>query len=315
MSGRSYYGFLNQTFDSLYVKQQLIADNIKSNSLTVTTFTVTTVFNNPLLTLKGDILTSDGTNNIVLRATSNQGYVLSTDQTQISGLAWVAPSSISGILPTTTKGDMIVRNATTNVRLPVGTDGQFLNADSTNTNGVAYKFPVQNKGALLTSNGTMSIELRGGQDKEILIADSTQTLGLKWGLLPSYYRMGQKTANQSITGDGSEILLEWQVAQNSSDFTSFNAPANGLYSCDVQVQTSANGQEIQLVLKVNGATVRSTNNKLPDNGGSDETISAHFVVMIAAPQSVEWYISASDDCVLAGIASVSNYSFVFLGGT
>jgi len=45
------------------------------------------------------------------------------------------------ILPTTTKGDLIVHNGTTNVRFPVGTDGQFIVANSAAGNGINWASP------------------------------------------------------------------------------------------------------------------------------------------------------------------------------
>lgn len=52
-----------------------------------------------------------------------------------NGAGWqtVGPS------PTTTKGDLIANNGTLDVRLPVGTDGQVLQSDSTQTAGMAWK--------------------------------------------------------------------------------------------------------------------------------------------------------------------------------
>lgn len=46
--------------------------------------------------------------------------------------------SFDNIAPTTTKGDLIVRNSSTNTRLAVGSDGQVLVPDSTTPEGVAY---------------------------------------------------------------------------------------------------------------------------------------------------------------------------------
>lgn len=46
--------------------------------------------------------------------------------------------SFDALAPTTTKGDTIVHNGTDNVRLAVGTDGQALIADSTQTEGVKW---------------------------------------------------------------------------------------------------------------------------------------------------------------------------------
>ena len=44
----------------------------------------------------------------------------------------------AGSLPTTTKGDVIVHNGTTDVRLPIGTNDQVLTADSAQTEGLKW---------------------------------------------------------------------------------------------------------------------------------------------------------------------------------
>lgn len=49
--------------------------------------------------------------------------------------------TIDQITPTTTKGDTIVRNASTDVRFGVGTDGQILVADSTQATGLSWITP------------------------------------------------------------------------------------------------------------------------------------------------------------------------------
>jgi hypothetical protein len=48
---------------------------------------------------------------------------------------------VTQLNPLTTKGDIIVRSATANARLPVGTDGYMLVADSTQPLGVKYTTP------------------------------------------------------------------------------------------------------------------------------------------------------------------------------
>ncbi|MBV6514153.1 MAG: hypothetical protein FMNOHCHN_03743 [Ignavibacteriaceae bacterium] len=53
------------------------------------------------------------------------------------------------IAPTTTKGDLIVHNGTTNIRLPVGTNNHVLTADSAETSGVKW--------AALPSAGNLSV--------------------------------------------------------------------------------------------------------------------------------------------------------------
>lgn len=47
----------------------------------------------------------------------------------------------NALAPTTTKGDLITRNATINARLGVGTDGQVLTADSAQTLGIKWATP------------------------------------------------------------------------------------------------------------------------------------------------------------------------------
>lgn len=46
--------------------------------------------------------------------------------------------NFDGLAPTTTKGDIIVHNGTTNVRLPVGGDGLYLKANSGSADGVTW---------------------------------------------------------------------------------------------------------------------------------------------------------------------------------
>lgn len=58
------------------------------------------------------------------------GQVLSTDGSGVT--SWITLS------PTTTKGDLIVRGASANARLPVGTNGQVLIADSAEATGVKW---------------------------------------------------------------------------------------------------------------------------------------------------------------------------------
>jgi hypothetical protein len=96
--------------------------------------------------------------------------------------SWISVD-IDFFSPLTTKGDIIARNASANVRLPVGTNGQVLTADSTQATGLKYSTlvsPLTTKGDLFTRTSTVDARLGVGSDGQVLVADSTQTTGLKY---------------------------------------------------------------------------------------------------------------------------------------
>lgn len=130
------------------------------------------------LTTEGDMLTYHSGNNIRLPI-GTTGQILSV----VGGLpAWVNPSA--GSSPLTTKGDVYGYDTAPN-RIPVGTNGYVLTADSTLALGVGWKpagtptLPLTTKGDLLGYD-TAPDRVPIGIDGQVLTADSTQTLGLKW---------------------------------------------------------------------------------------------------------------------------------------
>ena len=80
------------------------------------------------MTTRGDIIIRDATNTTERLAIGTNGYVLTSDGTDV---AWAA--SASGFSdPMTTRGDIIIRNAANaTARLGVGTNGQILTTDGT----------------------------------------------------------------------------------------------------------------------------------------------------------------------------------------
>jgi hypothetical protein len=90
--------------------------------------------------------------------------------------------------PLTTKGDTIVHNGTTEVRLPVGTDGQILSADSASATGLSWISFVNTSG-----NGTSS---KGGS---ITLFDTSLT-SISFDLVGSFFN---RTINRVASGPSS----------------------------------------------------------------------------------------------------------------
>lgn len=108
------------------------------------------------LTTKGDVYTYS-TANARLPVGTN-GQVLMADSTTATGLKWATNTPT---LPTTTKGDLIVRNSTVNTRIGVGIDGYRLIADSMNANGMRWGAPDTAD----VQYSTPDIQVRFYQDK------------------------------------------------------------------------------------------------------------------------------------------------------
>ena len=89
MTSVPFIGTVNDpTFDSVLIRKKLYANIAVIDTLIVT------FFNNPLLTAKGSILTSDGTNNVALTVGAN-GTHLEADSSTASGLVWRATEAFS----------------------------------------------------------------------------------------------------------------------------------------------------------------------------------------------------------------------------
>lgn len=91
--------------------------------------------------------------------------------------------SSTGTSPLTTKGDML-GFTTVDARLPVGTDGQVLSANSVQGIGLEWidapsSSPLTTKGDLVAFS-TLDVRLPVGTDEQVLTADATAVEGVRW---------------------------------------------------------------------------------------------------------------------------------------
>jgi hypothetical protein len=173
----------------------------------------------------------------------------------------------------TTKGDIAVATAANiAARLEVGTDGQMLVADSSESTGMKWTDDpladiVTTKGDILAATAADTLtRLAVGTDNQFLMADSSQSTGLGWSSIEDnaarYEVSGAKTiANTTLT----IINFDTSVYDPGSAVTTgaawkYTVPAGqgGIYfvCASVLFQSSANwgkNEYCQLKIYINGA--------------------------------------------------------------
>ncbi|WP_413613227.1 beta strand repeat-containing protein [Bdellovibrio sp. HCB-110] len=83
-----------------------------------------------------------------------------------------ALAAFNGLSPLTTKGDILTRDGTNNIRLPVGTNGQVLSANSAQASGLQWITPTN--GTVTNVTGTAPIVVAtGSTTPAISISDAT----------------------------------------------------------------------------------------------------------------------------------------------
>ena len=86
--------------------------------------------------------------------------------------------------PLTTKGDLFTRDATVDISLPVGTNGQVLTANSATSSGLTWTTPLSNplttKGDIFTRDAAVVTRLPVGTNGQVLTANSATATGLEW---------------------------------------------------------------------------------------------------------------------------------------
>ena len=153
---------------------------------------------------KGDLAVGTGPNTAVRLAVGVNGYVLIADSSQPTGLRWgpqtgTGSSSVSVDPIYVAKGDIPVGTGSgAAVRLPAGSNGYFLSADSTEPTGLKW-VPISTGGGgdvstdtLWNAKGDLAVgtgvdaasRLAVGTNGHVLMADSAEPFGVKWS--PAY---------------------------------------------------------------------------------------------------------------------------------
>ena len=172
--------------------------------------------------------------------------------------------------PLTTKGDLFTFD-TANARLPVGTNGYLLRANSSTTTGLEWSAgtgssPLTTKGDIYTFD-TSDTRLPIGTDGYVLTANSAASTGISW-----------ETAGGSVTlsdteigyGNGSAIVSDSDFIRNPNQgsFQIGVAQADTAQSGDVIIRSTpgaAEGSDPQLVIWAHDGTVGAAGK---EQGGS-----------------------------------------------
>jgi hypothetical protein len=195
---------------------------------------------------KGDVFAASADNVISRLAVGSNNQVLTADSAQTLGVKWATPASAPGVAADTiwdAKGDLAVgTGADTASKLTVGSDGQLLTADSTQTTGVKWAAaPAGGAWTLLStttlsSPGTFDISSISGSYNDLIlevIARSSNSgsgddyLALRFNNDSGsnyYWQRSIVVGNATLTGEnsaGTNIAAVGKIPQASATANSF----------------------------------------------------------------------------------------------
>ncbi|WP_231839286.1 tail fiber domain-containing protein [Bdellovibrio bacteriovorus] len=87
--------------------------------------------------------------------------------------ATTAIAAFNGLSPLTTKGDVLANDGTNDVRLPAGTNGQVLTADSAQASGLRWATPTV--GTVTSVTGTAPVQVATGTTTPVISVDPATT--------------------------------------------------------------------------------------------------------------------------------------------
>jgi len=253
------------TLSSLSLPGSQVSGNIAGNAANVTgTISVANGGTGDTSLAAHGVLIGNGTGAVNVTIPGTAGQVLTSNGAS-SDPTWQAAGTAS---PLTTKGDLY-GYSTTNARLPVGTNGQHLSVDSTQTLGVKW----------ITSGRTLNNQ--SGTTYTFVLADGSATDGNP--LVTATNSAAQTYTIPPNSSVAFPVGTQIDVTQLGAGLVTFAAGAGvtlnslsggltmlGQYSAATLVQTAAN------VWDVIGTGVNSINLSLSDWTSCTPTFSAGF---------------------------------------
>lgn len=203
---------------------------------------------------------------VVIANSTNFIDELTANSTFITNVETIAPS------PLTTKGDIFTHNATVPARLPVGTNGQVLVADSSETTGLKWSTLASGTGGGGTKLAIDTTETSATSTTPVTaysIPIPAGTLGtndaIRFKLILRYlYTGGSPNGNITIKYGGQALVTDYVISSSANQYIEFNGViiANG----------ATNSQKTQMVQFVNGNTLTIQNTSLTVDSTTTQNI-------------------------------------------
>lgn len=193
-----------------------------------------------------------------------------------------ATAGFDNLAPTTTKGDLITRNASNNVRLGVGTDGTVLTADSAQATGLTWTSPLTNpmdsQGDLIKGGGGgAAVKLDLGAANTVVKANAGGT-DTEFGLIANanidasaaivFSKLESLTSGQIIVGSvgnvPTAVAMSGDMVISNTGVISFNG--SPIVNADVNAAAAIDGTKISP--NFGSQTVQTTGTLLVDNAAT-----------------------------------------------
>lgn len=181
-----------------------------------------------------------------------------------------ALAAFNALSPLTSKGDLLTRDGTNTVRLPVGIDGQVLSSNSSQTSGLQWVTPTN--GTVTSVSGTTPIVVASGTTTPIISINDATTSSKGAVQIGA----GIAVSSGTISADPANFPTSIPISKGGTGATSFTA--NRLIASSgtgaLTAFSCANGQMVSFDASGMMTCTSFTNNSLFLNGGNSFTAAA-----------------------------------------